>query len=108
LNQESLNFQQIVKEFTPMMYSIAYRLLGNKEESVDVVQDTFMKVYKNRERFSAEKNLKNWLYTITINTARDSYRKKKRLAETERKKKQEVERKLKQEQQKVKARSKNG
>ncbi|MBF0433088.1 MAG: sigma-70 family RNA polymerase sigma factor [Fibrobacteria bacterium] len=78
-----LDFPLVVKEYTGMVYSLAWRILGNKDDTMDAVQETFSKLYHNRHKFSKESSLKNWIYTIGINTARDIYRKRKRKKEVQ-------------------------
>ncbi len=73
--------ENLVREYTGLVYSIAFRILRNSEEASDVVQETFIKLYKNIDKYKEEKNLKNWIYTIALNSARDAYRKQKRKGE---------------------------
>jgi RNA polymerase sigma-70 factor (ECF subfamily) len=51
--------------------------VGDADTANDVVQDVFIKVWKNIKRFDATKNFKTWLLTIAKNTALDSIKKKK-------------------------------
>jgi RNA polymerase sigma-70 factor (ECF subfamily) len=81
VKNSDLDFAAAVREFSGMCYSLAFRILGNQEDARDAVQQAFYKLYQNRKRFLKEKNLRNWIYTITLNTARDVYRRKKRQSE---------------------------
>lgn len=61
------------------VYSIAYRILGNAAFAEEATQDTFLKVWKQTNRWDSEKGkLKNWLLTIAQFTAIDRLRKEKR------------------------------
>lgn len=48
------------------------------EEIDDIVQETFIKAWKNRKNFKGQSQLKTWLYRIAMNCAHDHFRKEKR------------------------------
>ncbi len=77
LNGLEGSFEIIVKRYTRPLYSFVWRLCGNKESSEDIVQDTFLKVWKNLKRFDLERNFKVWIYAIARNSTYDFLRKKK-------------------------------
>jgi RNA polymerase sigma-70 factor (ECF subfamily) len=54
------------------------RFTNNKEESLDLVQDTILKALTYRDRFTQDANLKGWLFTIMRNTFINNYRKNQR------------------------------
>jgi RNA polymerase sigma-70 factor (ECF subfamily) len=83
LKNSRLDFKKAVQEFSGMAYSLAFRILDNRDDAKDAVQQAFLKLYRNKDKYLKNKNLKNWIYTITLNTARDFYRKKKRHLEME-------------------------
>ena len=60
------------------LYSFTHRFTRDREESADLVQDTFLKALKYRNQFKQDYNLKGWLFTIMRNTFINHYRKKKR------------------------------
>ena len=70
-------FELLVKRYTRPLYSFVWRLCGNKESSEDIVQDTFLKVWKNIKKFDLERNFRVWIYTIARNSTYDFLRKKK-------------------------------
>ena len=70
-------FELIVKRYTRPLYSFVWRLCGNKESSEDIVQDTFLKVWKNIKKFDLDRNFRVWIYTIARNSTYDFLRKKK-------------------------------
>jgi RNA polymerase sigma-70 factor (ECF subfamily) len=51
-------------------------LTQNKEEAHDLLQETYLKAFSNRDRFAPDTNLKGWLYTIMKNTFINNYRRK--------------------------------
>lgn len=71
------SFAALMDRHMPMVYKFAYRYAGNADATNDIVQDVFIKVWKNIKKFDQEKNFKTWLLTITKNTALDFIKKKK-------------------------------
>lgn len=69
-------FDSIVSFYQKVIYNHIYRLVNNRDDALDLVQDTFIKVYKNRNNIDLEKNFKAWLYKIATNTAYDWLKKK--------------------------------
>ncbi|HEY9114184.1 MAG TPA: RNA polymerase sigma factor [Bacteroidales bacterium] len=52
----------------------AYSLTSNQEDANDLVQETFLKALKNKDKFDPSTNIKAWLYTIMRNTFINQYR----------------------------------
>ncbi len=65
--------QQLINQRTPLK-NFAYSLTLNSEEAQDLVQETYLKALKYRNKFADASNLKAWLYTIMKNTFINSYR----------------------------------
>lgn len=61
------SFDQLVDQYKDMVYSIAFRLVGNRDDALEVAQDAFMKVHKNLSRFRGESRLSTWIYRIAYN-----------------------------------------
>ena len=78
LNGDRAAFDAIVKRYTPLLYSLAYRLLGQGEEAEDAVQEIFEKVLRGLPRFKISKRFFPWLYTIGLNHLRSLERRRKR------------------------------
>ena len=57
---------------------IAFSLTHNQEDAEDLVQDTYLKVLQNTDRFVEATNLKAWVYTIMRNTFINGYRRKQK------------------------------
>ncbi len=69
----------LYERYGRIVYSLAYRVLDSSVLAEEVAQDTFLKVWKQSNRWDSEKGqLKNWLLTITQFTAIDRLRKEKR------------------------------
>jgi RNA polymerase sigma-70 factor, ECF subfamily len=64
---------QLVNQRTSLK-NFAYSLTMNSDEAQDLVQETYLKAIRYREKFADATNLKAWLYTIMKNTFINSYR----------------------------------
>jgi RNA polymerase sigma-70 factor, ECF subfamily len=70
-------FRKIVEEYQYMVYTLSFRLLCNEEEARDTVQDTFVKVWLNLNKYNANNKFSTWLYTIVTNLCLDKLKKLK-------------------------------
>ena len=71
-------FEMIVNRYKSRLYNCVYRMVNNAENAEDLVQETFLRVYKNRHNYQATSNFSTWIYTIALNLARSELRKRKR------------------------------
>jgi RNA polymerase sigma-70 factor (ECF subfamily) len=69
-------FERAALPFVDSLYNTAYRMTRNPEDAEDLVQETYLKAYKYRDKFEEGTNLKAWLFKILKNTFINSYRKK--------------------------------
>jgi len=69
-------FKDIYDRASGYVYTIAYRVLGAREEAQEVTQDVFLSVYKNLKKFRFKSTFKTWIYRITTNYAINAYRKR--------------------------------
>ena len=67
-------FREVVEANAARIFRLAYRMTGNEQDAEEVVQETFMKAYNNRERFDGRSELATWLYRIATNCALDLLR----------------------------------
>lgn len=77
------DFEAVVLEYQKPVYNHVLRLVLSKDDATDCTQDTFIKIYNNRENIDLNKNIKSFIYRVATNTALDFLRKKKRLNEVE-------------------------
>lgn len=70
-------FEELIKDYEKRAYNIAYRLLKNPEDAMDVVQEAFIKVYKSIKEFKFKSSFSTWVYRIVVNTSIDFMRSKK-------------------------------
>ena len=78
LNGNPAAFESIVERYTPLLYSLAYRLLGQGEEAEDAVQEILEKALRSLPRFRISKRFFPWLYTIGLNHLRSVERRRRR------------------------------
>lgn len=71
-------FEQLFKENQPKLKSFIYRLVTNTEDVEDLSQETFIKAYKNLNKFRGESTFKTWLFAIANNLIKDHFRAQKR------------------------------
>lgn len=64
-------FRTIVENNQYRIYSLAFRLLGNKDEAKDIVQETFIRIWTNLAGFRTDKKFSTWIYTIATNLCLD-------------------------------------
>ena len=62
-------FSYFVNTYQGMAINIAYRICENMQDAEDVVQESFVKAYKNLHTFRLESKFSTWLYRIVFNTA---------------------------------------
>ncbi|MCJ7582303.1 MAG: RNA polymerase sigma factor [Candidatus Aminicenantes bacterium] len=69
-------FVTITRLYQRKVFALAYSFFRNKEDALDIVQETFLRVYQKIELFKKGKNFQNWLLQITKNICIDFYRKR--------------------------------
>src|SRR5579859_2839559 len=78
---EQATFADQAMDFMPSLYSAALRMTRNPSDAEDLVQETYLKAYRDFGSFKEGTNLKAWLYRILTNTFINSYRARKRRPE---------------------------
>jgi RNA polymerase sigma-70 factor (ECF subfamily) len=77
INGDIKSMEKLVEEYKDDLYNLCFRMTFSRFEADDLFQQTWEKAIKNAARFNG-KSFRNWLYTICINTYRDSMRKNER------------------------------
>ncbi len=72
------DFNEIVRQYSGMLYNHIRRMIGNEEDSKDILQEVFINVYKKIDSFREESSLKTWLFRIASNKTIDFLRREKR------------------------------
>lgn len=62
-------FRALVKQFQSPVFNLAYKILWNREDAEDVLQETFLKILKKIHDFRGESSLATWIYKIATNNA---------------------------------------
>ncbi|MGU3470844.1 RNA polymerase sigma factor SigW [Paenibacillus sp. D51F] len=70
-------FADLVGMYQDKLYHLAYRMLYNRQEAEDAVQETFLRVFRNMERYDESMKFSTWIYRITTNLAIDRLRRRK-------------------------------
>ncbi|MBN2408361.1 MAG: sigma-70 family RNA polymerase sigma factor, partial [Candidatus Aminicenantes bacterium] len=68
-------FKEIVSLYQQKVFLLAYSILRNREDALDVVQETFMRLYQRFDAYEREGNFQAWLLQIAKNLSIDYFRK---------------------------------
>jgi RNA polymerase sigma-70 factor (ECF subfamily) len=72
------NFRRLVEISSPFAYSVAFRMLGDKDLAKDVVQETMVTIWQKLNKIKTAEVYKTWIYRIVVNKCYDEMRKRKR------------------------------
>jgi len=72
--KSGVDFDLLVDEYSDMLYGFALSRIGNEALAKDLVQETFIKAFKNEEKLAELKSVKSWLFTVLKNLIIDHYR----------------------------------
>ena len=75
-------FEKAALQYAEPLYRLAFARVGHAADAEDIVQETYLKAFKNFPAFRHETSMKNWLCKILVNTVRDYFRKSGRAVET--------------------------
>ncbi len=73
-------FDIIVFRFKDRLHNFLFRYTHNHEDCEDLVQETFLRVYRSRYSYQRIAKLSTWIYTIALNLAKSMYKKKQRMS----------------------------
>lgn len=72
-------FSELVQRYQNKIFAYIYKIVNHKEEAEDIVQETFIKVYKNLNSFEADRKFSSWLYRISHNETINYLKKNKKV-----------------------------
>ena len=72
------SFDLLYSDYYLVLYRTALLILGSKEDAEDILQDTFVSIYKNIENVSDYDKLRAWIFSILKNSCYTRYKKRKR------------------------------
>jgi RNA polymerase sigma factor (sigma-70 family) len=77
INGQTQYFSFIVEKYQDIVFSIALKIMKNREDAEEMAQESFIKAYNSLQGFKGKARFSTWLYRITYNTCISETRKKK-------------------------------
>jgi RNA polymerase sigma-70 factor, ECF subfamily len=71
-------FTELVERYQSRLLNFVYRSTGDRERAEDLVQETFIRIYRHLHRFDQSKKFSTWAYTIASNLAKNELRNRSR------------------------------
>jgi RNA polymerase sigma-70 factor (ECF subfamily) len=75
---DSSAFREVVERHSRAVFRLAYRMTGNEQDAEDVVQETFLRAWKQIDHYEARSSFSTWLHRIAANCSLDLIRVRKR------------------------------
>src|ERR1041384_769093 len=75
-------YRVLVERHTRALFRLAYRMTGNEQDAEDVVQESFLRAYRQLGKFDERASFGTWLYRIAANCSLDTVRSRKRRSES--------------------------
>jgi RNA polymerase sigma-70 factor (ECF subfamily) len=69
-------FEALLGRHQDLVYQLATRMLGHREDALDVAQDVFVSVFRGLASFESKARFRTWLYRVTVNRCRDELRRR--------------------------------
>lgn len=74
INGDRKAFGNLVQKYQQYAFNLAFRIVCNEDDARDVVQESFIKMWKNMHRYNPNIKFSTWMYTIVTNSAIDHQR----------------------------------
>jgi RNA polymerase sigma-70 factor (ECF subfamily) len=71
---EERAYEQLIERFQTPVFNLAYRLLNDQSDAADVLQEVFIKIFRNVATFRGESSLRTWVYRIAVNESHNRRR----------------------------------
>ena len=78
LNGQRFAFTEIADRYQERLLNFIYRTIGDRDRAEDLVQETFVRVYRHLHRFDPTRKFSTWIYTIASNLAKNELRNRAR------------------------------
>ncbi|HEX6589735.1 MAG TPA: sigma-70 family RNA polymerase sigma factor [Longimicrobiales bacterium] len=75
---EARCFDELMRRYQDRLTNFVFRMIGDRGRSEDLVQETFVRVYRHLHRFDQTKKFSTWIYTIASNLAKNELRNRSR------------------------------
>ncbi len=72
-------FETLVTTYEKGVYSLAFRLVSDREDAMDITQDVFLKAYQALPRFRGDSRFSTWIYRVCVNASLDHLRRRQRV-----------------------------
>ena len=83
--------ERLYERFAPKMYAVCLRYSNNSDDAQDLLQEGFIKVFRNLEKFRREGSFEGWVRRVFVNTAIEHYRRKVNLTTISEKEEHNIE-----------------
>ncbi|MHC4971661.1 MAG: RNA polymerase sigma factor [Planctomycetota bacterium] len=70
------SFDALILRHQDRVYNMALRMLGHREDALDVAQEIFVTIFRSLDRFEEKARFSTWLYRVTVNRCRDELRRR--------------------------------
>jgi RNA polymerase sigma factor (sigma-70 family) len=70
-------FSYFIENYKNMAFSIAFRIVNNREDAEEIVQDAFLKAFKSLDKFRKDSKFSTWFYRIVVNSSLSKVRGKR-------------------------------
>jgi RNA polymerase sigma-70 factor (ECF subfamily) len=74
---DTAGFACLIDKYSRQVHSLIFKLIRNREDTEELTQDVFMKVFRNLGSFKGDSSFSTWIYKIAYNTAISETRKRK-------------------------------
>ena len=75
--RDGIAFRDLVDNYSPRIYNLALKMLGDGDLADDILQETFVNAYRSIDRFEGRSHISTWLYRIAHNAVLMRFRKEK-------------------------------
>ncbi len=70
-------FEEIYRQHEKMVFNLALRMSGDREDAAELTQEVFLRVYRYLDRFRGRSSLKTWVFRIAVNCCRSRFRRRR-------------------------------
>jgi RNA polymerase sigma-70 factor, ECF subfamily len=70
----NITFDELFDRYSSMVFGLAFQILGDREDALDVSQEVFLTIYRKLDSFRGESSLKTWIYCIAVHRASNRFR----------------------------------
>ncbi len=78
LSGQTEAFERLLRPYRGLMLNTALRMTGNREDAAEICQEALVKIFRHLRSFKKDRQLKSWIYKITVNCALDFIDKRKK------------------------------